>query len=153
MPIAYEISTELDVMIATWTGEVDIGEYRDMFADYLRDDNYRLGRPEICDMSETTGMDADFNRIWSVLTMVNAQNGGQPVSTRCVIYAPDETIFGLARMYQSLAENAGGVQVAVYRDEEETLAHFDLPCRSFEDLRAKHRFLPKCVAVARSDTT
>lgn len=142
MPIEYAISIELNLKITRWRGEVDIGEYRDLFAAYLEDENYRLGRPEICDFSAMTNLDADFARIWSVLTMVNAQAGGAHVNTRCVIYAPDDTTYGLARMYQSLAENANGVQVAVFREEAEVLAHLDLPGTSLADLRKGGNFLP-----------
>ncbi|GAB5449510.1 hypothetical protein [Gymnodinialimonas sp.] len=142
LPIEYAISTELNVMLARWWGDVEIGEYRELFAAYLRDENYQVGRPEICDLSDVQELDADFARIWSILTMVNAQTGGEPVKTTCVIYAPNETHYGLARMYQSLAENADGIQVAVFRDEATAMAHLNLPGPSLKALRESHGFHP-----------
>lgn len=147
MPIEYSISLDLDIQVARWWGKVDISEYRTMFAAYLQDRNYRLGRPELCDLSGVTELDADFARIWSVLTMVNEQANGAPVSTHCVIFAPHDTIFGLGRMYQSLAENAGGVQVQVVRTEAEALAAMGLPGESIADLAAHGTFISPQPAI------
>lgn len=141
MPIEISISIELNLKRARWWGDVEVGEYRDIFAAYLQDKNYVKGRPELCDFSALTNLDADFTRIWSILTMVNAQDPTGSVDTQCVIYAPHETTYGLARMYQSLAENAGGVQVSVFRDEAEVLAHLKLPGTSIADLATHGRFL------------
>ncbi len=141
MPIEYSVSTELDLMWSRWWGDVDIGEYRELFMAYLDDGNYRLGRLQLCDMAGVTQLDADFSRIWSILAMVNGQVGISEAHGRCVIHAPRATIYGLARMYQSLAENARGVRVDVFRDEAEVLASLNLPVDSLSALYAHDSFL------------
>lgn len=141
LPIEYKISIDLDLVLLRWRGDVDINEYRDVFASYLLDQNYRLGRPQLYDFSGLTNLEADFNSIWSILTMVNRQTIGNSLVFQEVIFAPNDTIFGMARMYQSLAENADGVQVHVHRHEVGALAHFRLPHAPFADLHDDASFL------------
>lgn len=148
MPIDYAISIDLNVAIARWTGAVVIEEYREMFAAYVQDPNYTPGRPKICDFSGMTTLDADFARIWSVLTMANSHEVPGAPTTVCVTYAPDETNYGLARMYQSLAENAGGIQVAVYRHEAGVLGHLKLPGQRISELHQHGTFLPPLAPVS-----
>lgn len=136
MPIDFSISisVDLDVLVARWEGNIDLCENREGFTAYLRDKDYVLNRSELCDLSRVTTLDADFKRIWSVLTMVNNQAGGAQVSTQCAIYAPADVMFGLARMYQSVAESADGIRVAVFRDQAEALEHLGLPGDTIDGL-------------------
>ncbi len=134
MPIDFSISKDLNVAVARWSGDVQLSEFRKGFAAYLEDADYVLGRPEVCDFSNMTTLDADFKKIWSILTMVNNQAGGAPVNTQSVIYAPDDVMFGLARMYQSVAEGTDGIRVSVFRDQAEALAHLNLPGDTIDGL-------------------
>ncbi len=127
MPVHFNISTDLNVVVARWQGEVDVCEYRASFSAYLEDKDYCVNRRELCDLSGITSVDADFKRIWSILTMVNSPARGGPVYSHCAIYAPDDVTFGLARMYQSVADSANGVIVSVFRQEAEALAQLELP--------------------------
>lgn len=140
MPIDFSVSLDLDILVARWEGDVDVSEYRDGFTKYLQDPDYVLGRRELCDFSQVNNLDADFKRIWSVLTMVNNQAGGAPVDTQCAIYAPDDVTFGLARMYQSVADSADGVRVCVFRGEAEALKHLALPADTVDGLFQKGSF-------------
>lgn len=111
-----------------------------MFSAYLADQNYQQGRPELCDFSNFTDMDADFKQIWSALHMVNAPELHSDCKTKCVVYAPDDLAFGFARMYQSLAEQQMGVQVTVCRHQTEAFAALNLAFSTISDLLALGRF-------------
>lgn len=141
MPIEYSVSPELNLMHARWWGDVEVGEYRDVFAAYLQDKNFLKEERELCDFSGITNLDANFTRIWSILTMVNSAVEVGPFNLQQVIFAPHDTVFGQARMYQSLAENAGGVQVWIFREEAEVLAHLKLPGETIGGLEAHGAFL------------
>lgn len=141
MPIEYTVSPEFSLMRARWWGDVEVGEYRDIFEAYLQDRNFLKDGRELCDFSEVTNLDADFSRIWSILTMVNSAVSAGPFSHKSVIFAPNDTLFGLARMYQSLAENAGGIQVWIFREEAEALAHLELPGETISGLDRHGTFL------------
>ena len=43
MPINYLISTKIILAYAQWSGKVELPETREMFANYLNDENYILG--------------------------------------------------------------------------------------------------------------
>ena len=141
VPMNYLISNELDVVYARWSGNVALDQFRAMFEMYLNDENYVLGRPDLCDFSGLEALDADFNQIWSALNMVNAVEGKEKDKTHTVIYAPSEIAYGSARMYQSLAEYEGGVKVTVCRTEAETLAVLNLDFPSIDDLLDRGHFL------------
>jgi hypothetical protein len=140
LPINCLISTELNLAYARWSGCVDLDEFREMFAAYLEDKNYLLGRPELCDFSEFTDMDVNFRQIWSALSMVNVPEKLSVCKTQCIIYAPGDTAFGLARMYKSLAEYEGGVQVTVCREETEALTALNLVDSTIEEMRRRGNF-------------
>ena len=140
MPIRYSISADFDLLMTRWTGEIDIDECRDGYAAYLEDENYVIGRRELCDFSGATRLDADFSRIWSILNLRNRDGSGFQAKPLHVVLAPHETIFGMARIYQSLAENAGGVRVEVFRTATEVLAALGLPGRDLDEMEALGRF-------------
>lgn len=142
MPINCAISIDLNIAHVRWSGCVNLTEFRELFAVYLADENYIPGRPELCDFSEFTDMAADFHQIWSALSMVNAPEKLSTVKTQCVIYAPNDSAYGLARMYQSLAEYEGGVQVTVFREEAEALAALNLTHSTIDEMRNCGNFLP-----------
>lgn len=140
MPIEFSISTDLDLAYARWSGVIDIVEFREMFASYVQDENYLMGRRELCDFSQVIDMDAGFQQVWSALSLVNNTEKTLEQKTRCVIFAPGDTAFGFARMYQSLADYEGGVHITVCRKEGEALRALDVDAPSIEALLAQGNF-------------
>ena len=142
MPIEFRTCLDLDLVYARWWGIVDADVFLDNFARYLADRHYRPGRPELIDVSGIERFDLDFARIRTLLLDVNLQVPGTVVDTRTVIWAPEDAAFGLARMYQQLAEHAAGIQVEIYREEAAALAAYDLPHRTMDALLAAQTWLP-----------
>lgn len=142
MPVEYLISRDLDLVYARWWGRVDIDLVRANFMAYLSDRNYRPGRPELLDVSGVTEVDLDFQRVRLILRAVNDQVPGERVHTRTVLWAPDDAAFATGRMYQQLADYAGGISVEVYRDEAEALAALGLPHACIAELTRTGGFLP-----------
>ncbi len=142
VPIRFSISLDLDLMYTAWCGRVSIEEFRAIFVRYVEDPNYRPGRTELIDFSDVEHIDANFSSIWSALNLVNAQVPGQVVRTRTVMVAPGDVVFGLARMFQTLAENADGIKVEVYRSATMALDALDLDFASVEELLERGGFFP-----------
>ena len=142
MPIEFSTSLDLDLLYARWYDRVDLAQFKENFKRYLSDENYRPGRTELIDLSDLAHFDLDFRRIWGILSMVNAQLPGVKVTTRTVLIAPFDLMFGFSRMFQSLAENAGGVKVEVYRNEEDALTALDLPYATIDDMLENGGFRP-----------
>ncbi len=142
MPIEFSTSLELDLLFARWHGRVDFEQFEQNFVRYLGDAHYRPGRPELIDHSGITEMDINLNYVKSILRQVNEQAPGTLVKTRTVLYSPNETVYGIGRMYQTLADMADGIQVEVYQTEREALDALELPHSSIEQLLAAETFLP-----------
>lgn len=141
MPINYVISLNLDLVYARWEGHVDFDQFVGNFQRYLKDDNYRAGRPELLDLSGITEMDINFSLVRTILRQVNDQSPEAKVQTLTVIYAPGETVFGMGRMYQTLAEMAGGIRVELFTQERPCLEALGLPYETFADLLNAGEFL------------
>jgi hypothetical protein len=153
MPIVFRTSLDLDLVYAHWSGAVTMEEWRRIFLGYLSDANYRPGRTELTDFSDVQSTDAGFKSIWSALNTVNGQVPGLKVHTRTVMIAPDEVMFGLARIYQSLAANSDGISVEVFRTPAEALAALGLPFATTDELVARGNFLPFTPMRAAGDGT
>ena len=141
-PIEFATSLELDIVYARWHGGVDFEQILQNFARYIGDAYYRPGRPELIDLAAVTESDLNFNLARSLLRQVNEQAPGTVVETHTVLYSPNETMFGLGRMYQTLADIAGGIRVEVHSTEGEALSALGLPYTTIAELRAKGVFHP-----------
>lgn len=142
MPIEFQTSLDHDLVVTRWWGVVSMDEWRDCFARYVGDAHYRPGRTELIDFAGVASIDATFHSIWSALDTVNRQVPGLKVRTRTLMITPGEVVYGLARMYQTLAENADGIKVELYRQESEALAALCLDFDSIDELLEKGGFLP-----------
>jgi hypothetical protein len=142
VPIQFWTSVERDLVVTKWWGDVTLDDFRDTFGMYLSDVNYTPGRTELNDFTGVSHFDADFPSIWSALTMVNNQVPGLIVETRTLLVAPSDHQFALTRIYQTLAENAGGIRVEVYRAQAEALAALDLEFETIDALLEAGGFLP-----------
>lgn len=142
LPIEFSTCLERDLVYARWFGAVDFDQFGANFVRYLGDVNYRPGRPELIDHSELTTLDLDPNTLRTMLRQVNEQSPALVVETHTVIYSPQDTLFGLGRMYQILADLAEGIRVEVFQDEGEVLAALGLEYESIEELLKQETFLP-----------
>lgn len=141
MPISFATSLDLDLVYAKWTGFVDLPTFAENFGRYLSDRNYLPGRTEFVDLSELTDMDISFDIARGMLRRINTQLPGIVVETRIVVWAPDDTAYGVTRMFQQLAELSQGVQIEVYRSADEALSALDLGFDNIEGLIAAGAFV------------
>ena len=147
MPIKFWTSVDRDLVVTKWWGEVDLDEFRDTFGMYLTDANYRPGRTELNDFTGVTEFDADFSMIWSALNMVNNQVPGITVKTRTLLVAPADNMYGLTRIYQTLAENAEGITIEVYRAQADALEALGLEFETLDALLNAGGFAPYTAAA------
>lgn len=138
----YFTSLDLDLVYARCWGVIDFDQFRSTFATYLADRHYRAGRSELVDLSGVTQVDLDFHRVQVILRQVNEQVPGVVLNTRTVIWAPEDETYAIGRMYQQLADYAGGISVQIFRRESAALAAHDLPFSSMAELLRNNQFLP-----------
>ncbi|MDG4650245.1 hypothetical protein P6F26_17495 [Roseibacterium sp. SDUM158017] len=153
MPIVFHTSLELDLVYSSWSGDVDMDEWRESFARYRSDANYRAGRTKLNDLSEVSNLDAGFSSLWSALNRVNEHVRQHGVQTRIVLIVPDDVVYGLARIFLTLSQNAEGIGVELYRSRAEAFAALDLRAGSVAELMAAGDFLPYAPASDRIDST
>ena len=134
MPIAYRIFTDIDLCYARWTGRVSFEEASENWALYVKDADYRPGRPELIDQRELEFFDVSLAQIKALLHEVNKQDFPQKLGTRTVVLAQSPAAFGVARQYQSVAALLPGIKVEIYKEEAETLTALGRPERSIAEL-------------------
>lgn len=122
MPIDYWILRDADITYARWHGHIDTPQVRENFESYLIDPNYRVGRPELVDLSGVTSADVDIGGVTMLLNKVNAQEFGDEPGTLTSILAPDDISLGHARQFQAMAEMRRGVRVHISDSERGALA-------------------------------
>lgn len=143
MPIEFFTGLECDLVYKRWYGVVDFDQFERNIARYVADAHYRPGRRELVDHSGITEFNISSKLVRSMLRRVNEQNPDFAVQTHTVIFSPNETMFGLGRMYQLLAELADGIRVEVFQDEAEAMAALELPHTTIADLLSAEIFLPQ----------
>ena len=146
MPIEFWTSLELDLLLTRCWGAIRMDDFRQTLARLQTDAHYRPGRTELTDLSEACHIDASFGSLWSVLNAVNNQIPGQRVRTRTVLIAPDDVMFGVGRMYQTLAQNSGGIEVEIHRSEGDALKALGFEVSSIQALREIGDFRPHTCA-------
>lgn len=137
MPISYCISPDLDLLYARYFGPMRAEQFSDIYRVYMDDPDYRLGRTELIDMSDATALELNFEQVKTILMGVGRAipKGTPPIRT--VLLAPGDVAFGLARMYQSLADYSGLLEVSVHRTETDALSALDLPYPSVQAMLAE----------------
>lgn len=122
VPIRYRILEQQDIVYAQYSGVLTGTDVEANFREFLVDPAFRLGRPEIIDLTRVARIDESFLGLMDLLEVVN--DGQAPIAgqgTLTVIIAPDDAKFGMARMYQLAAETQAGIRVEVFRDEARAL--------------------------------
>lgn len=121
MPIEYWVLRDANITYARWYDHIDTAEMRRNFEAYLKDPNYKAGRPELIDLREVSFSDVDIGGVSMLLNKANSQDFGQGPGTLTSILVTDESGYGHSRQYQSLADMRGGIQVHISDSEEDAL--------------------------------
>lgn len=137
MPIRYRILEQQDIVYAQYSGVLTGADVAANFREFLVDPAFRLGRPEIIDLTRVGRIDESFLGLMDLLEVVN--DGQAPIAgqgTLTIIIAPDDEKFGMARMYQLAAGTQSGIRVEVFRDEARALSAVGRPETSIRDFLA-----------------
>lgn len=136
MPIRYVLLADPDLLYAEWTGVVTHEEWAETYRRYLSDPLYRPGRRELLNCSGLEDFAVDFSLVRGILGRINRDAALHGAAGRSTLWTPDAMVYGIGRMFQSLAENARGIEVVVFRDAAGALADCRLTHPDFDALRA-----------------
>ncbi|MFW2545023.1 hypothetical protein ACN2XU_20520 [Primorskyibacter sp. 2E107] len=101
--------------------------------------------PEIVDLSELTGTEMEFRSSNTVTDAIlrHIEPPAPAEKKRVAIYAPSDTIYGMARVYTSLLElKNANVEAMPCRTAAEALSFHELPETCFEHLEGYDRIGP-----------
>ncbi|WGW02451.1 hypothetical protein [Tropicibacter oceani] len=96
---------------------------------------YRPGLPELADLSAVTRTGLDFNAMRTLVHDVTSLGVDPQREKRIAIFAPQDTLYGMARMFSTLTElEPGNVRGAAFRTQGECLEWLGRPERDFADI-------------------
>ena len=140
MPIFFKTCLERDILYSKWQGRVTVPEYVEVFNAYTQGLHYKPGRPELIDTSEMIDFDVDFHKMRRLLRIVNSQSALHGIQTNTVVFCPNDFVYGLAHMYQQLAELDVSIKVELYEKEADALAALTLPYATIEEFQREETF-------------
>ncbi len=114
MPVTYDIDKSAHLVTARYAGEVSLDEISAMFARYVEDPDFCIDRPHLADLSAVTGTDIGFAETYALFSMFLRHYTQAGNHLRIAVYAPDPVSFGIARIFQNLAESSDAIDVALF---------------------------------------
>ncbi|WP_172293785.1 hypothetical protein [Pseudoruegeria sp. HB172150] len=109
-------------------GRVDVPSMRDAFLRSTSSDAFRPGMKRLVDMSDVTEVDIDFNAMMRRAQDVQQYFDRLQVWTRMCLFAPNALSYGMARMFQTLAEADGSrLTVSVVDNAADVATFLEIP--------------------------
>lgn len=113
--IAQEFSEDRRVSHVRFSGSITTNEFA-QYRESVYAENNTGQWASLIDCSSLDSLDVDFERIRSHVASVDSLNSNRSAGFTEIIFAPTDLGFGIARMYQSLAE--GKFEVVVCKELE-----------------------------------
>lgn len=114
MPVTYDIDDIDHLVTARYAGEVTLDEIAAMFTAYIRDPRFDIDRPHLADLSRVTGTDIGFEDTYALFSMYMRNYTRPGHHLRIAIHAPEPISFGIARIFQNLAESSDAIDVELF---------------------------------------
>lgn len=122
MSVDYEIQNDGAFVLARYWGAVSGLEVAEMFRRYQADPDFQIDRPHLADVSGVTESDAGFAEVFSLFSMFARFYATSDNPLRVAIYAPADLTFGIARIFQNLAEGSDRIETAIFKEMDEAHA-------------------------------
>lgn len=122
--MAFSVSVHKDIglIFTQYSGCVDLIQLQQALSAALEHSDYRPGMVELTDVSSVTETDLDFAKMLVHKSRMAAYYGAQKETINHYIVASEDLGFGMARMYQSLAEDTvPNMNLHLFRTEQEAL--------------------------------
>lgn len=114
MPVTYDIDESDYLVTARYAGEVTLDEIAAMFTAYIGDPDFDLDRPHLADLSNVTTTDIGFEDTYALFSMYMRNYTRPGHHLRIAILAPEPISFGIARIFQNLAESSDAIDVELF---------------------------------------
>lgn len=122
MPFHYTVHPERRLAYFRMTGDVALQECIDTFVGYVDHPQFDPACVMLTDTRNLVHVEADFRRILWAVDRTRKLFHRFPKGTLCVIHAPRDVNFGLARILQQVLEPFSPFRFEIERDQSTALA-------------------------------
>jgi len=116
MPIYYKNYPEDGYVLTVFDGAVTLPEASAMFRDLFNEPFFNPRHAHLADLSRFHAPDIGFAEVFSLFSLLDRTYESLGHTTRAAIYAPDETVFGLSRIFENLTETSKAINVSLFDD-------------------------------------
>jgi hypothetical protein len=134
MGITYSFFPDRFLIYIRLEGYVDQKDIFRYFAKFERDKSLKSGCNELIDFAALTDLDLTYEQMRTIRLREEGYYKNTSTPVLCVIHAPQDTAFGMARMYQQMVATNDDHIVQIARTEAETLEMLGQPETRFSDL-------------------
>jgi hypothetical protein len=124
MPIAYTVDADLGLIRTIVTGDISDAEFRTYVLRQVHNPTIQLGMKELADFRQVAQMNVTAQTLRDTVAL--AQTHPQWLHIPVAVVVSRDLVYGLARMYQILAEESLA-PTEIFRDMDAALAWLGLP--------------------------
>ena len=134
MPYDYRVFPEQNFVIARFFGTFTANDGVDWARDYFAHADFAPDQLQLFDWQNIAEFDATYASVAGMVRTISGDYARVSEGTLCVMHAPQDVSFGMARMYQQVADDVLPTQIEVARSEEEAFGIAGLDAQSFEEI-------------------
>ncbi|MGP6085993.1 hypothetical protein [Antarctobacter jejuensis] len=134
MPIDFQIFPERGIVFFRMVGTVDTTNSVDAFLAYTDHPDFDPSFVFLTDTTHLSHMKSDFVRIVGAVQRTMRLFSRFKKGSLCIIHAPGDVNFGMARILQQVLEPVSSFQVKVTRSDKDALTLAGQPELSFPEL-------------------
>ncbi len=121
MPQNHLILPEFNLVFLRYSGHVTLNDQRQLVADVTANPDHRYDMPKLSDASSVTGSDIDATIFMALRDRLESRYTDLPGPILWAHFAPSDTTYGMARMFESLMSDITALKVEVFRDLPDAL--------------------------------
>jgi hypothetical protein len=134
MPFSSSLFRDPDLLVIRFSGHVTLAETRKVFTVAMRPPIHCGSMPGLVDLGGLVSTDAGFTDVLAIRDGLAEAFHGKPRPILIAILASGGTGFGMARMFQTLAEEIPGVHVEIFDSLDAALGFHELDAAAFPEL-------------------
>ncbi len=135
MPYSVVVRSDLEIVCTKYWGRLDLEDLDRAREATLADSAYRQGMTELTDFSDVKEVEFGFSGLMRHRRRMVDYYSDVARPTVHHVIVPTDLSFGMARMYQTLAEQSlQGLTLILHDTERDALAALALSVASFDDL-------------------
>jgi hypothetical protein len=116
MALSFEIQHDGRLVYVLMSEDVTPKQLSDTFAANQSNPEFRLDQPRLVDASAVKNVDVGFNEIFALHSFFARSYKSAGTTMYIAIFAPSDYVFGLARIFQNLAEGSDVIKVTIFRE-------------------------------------